>query len=104
MNRLFPAGLCLFRGFSFVSFVRYGPGPNGYMGTILRPMIQSGAFFGFFFTIGHVLRCDDMEVHQRQNGYHIQPIIKTTLVYPIMTKHQQIGTYRMGSLTEELLS
>lgn len=65
------------------------------MGTILRPMIQSGAFFGFFFTIGHVLRCDDMEVDEKQKLYHAQPMTKTTFVYPIMSKHQ-VGTYQIS--------
>jgi hypothetical protein len=45
------------------------------MGTLVRPMLQSGAFFGFFFAIGHVLRCDDNTLGKQQETFYISHAI-----------------------------
>ncbi len=37
---------------------RHGPGPSGYMRTIGKYMMQSGASFGFFMGIGTVIRSE----------------------------------------------
>ncbi|KAF5392431.1 hypothetical protein D9757_002146 [Collybiopsis confluens] len=52
------AGLAM--GFLFGSWtiMRHGPGPNGAMATLSKYMLNQAAFFGFFFSIGAVIRSD----------------------------------------------
>ncbi|GAW09186.1 mitochondrial genome maintenance protein [Lentinula edodes] len=52
------AGLAM--GFLFGSWtiIRYGPGPNGAMATLSKYMLNQAAFFGFFFSVGSVIRND----------------------------------------------
>ncbi|KAF9072693.1 reactive mitochondrial oxygen species modulator 1-domain-containing protein [Rhodocollybia butyracea] len=52
------AGLAM--GFLFGSWtiIRYGPGPKGALATLSKYMLNQAAFFGFFFSIGAVIRSD----------------------------------------------
>ncbi|KIK70381.1 hypothetical protein GYMLUDRAFT_234853 [Collybiopsis luxurians FD-317 M1] len=52
------AGMAM--GFLFGSWtiIRYGPGPNGALATLSKYMLNQAAFFGFFFSIGAVIRSD----------------------------------------------
>ncbi|UZJ53933.1 hypothetical protein CBS101457_003253 [Exobasidium rhododendri] len=52
-------GLCIgFIGAS-VQILRAGPGPRGAMGTLAQFMGTSAATFGFFMSIGTVIRTED---------------------------------------------
>ncbi|RPA78253.1 hypothetical protein BJ508DRAFT_183795, partial [Ascobolus immersus RN42] len=51
-------GLCM--GFIFGSYtvIKQGPGPNGYLRTVGQYMAGSAATFGFFMSIGSVIRTE----------------------------------------------
>ncbi|KAG9240723.1 reactive mitochondrial oxygen species modulator 1-domain-containing protein [Calycina marina] len=44
--------------FGSVNIMRYGAGPNGVMRSLGQYMLGSGATFGFFMSIGSVVRTD----------------------------------------------
>ncbi|TIA87831.1 hypothetical protein E3P99_02957 [Wallemia hederae] len=52
----------IFGGFSII---RAGPGPRGVMGTLSQYMLSSAATFGFFMSIGSVIRTEE-EYRQRR--------------------------------------
>lgn len=45
--------------FLMMSYDRYGHGGQGYLRTVGKMAIQSGASFGLFMGIGSFIRCDD---------------------------------------------
>jgi len=47
----------LFGGFNLL---RYGPGPNGFVRSLGQTMVSSAAMFGFFMSIGTVIRTEGM--------------------------------------------
>ncbi|KAK9717296.1 subunit of TIM23 translocase complex [Basidiobolus ranarum] len=51
-------GLCIGLVFGTVTLLRYGPGRNGYVQTLGRYMVSSAATFGFFMSVGSVVRSD----------------------------------------------
>ncbi|KAE9409361.1 hypothetical protein BT96DRAFT_1012921 [Gymnopus androsaceus JB14] len=68
------AGLAM--GFLFGSWtiIRYGPGPNGALATLSKYMLNQAAFFGFFFSIGSVIR-NDSELLQASQMARLSPAI-----------------------------
>ncbi|GHJ85980.1 hypothetical protein NliqN6_2382 [Naganishia liquefaciens] len=60
MGALMGSGVGLTIGFIFGSFsiLRGGPGPRGALATLSQYMLSSAATFGFFMSIGSVIRTD----------------------------------------------
>ncbi|KAJ9107510.1 hypothetical protein QFC21_000966 [Naganishia friedmannii] len=60
MGALMGSGVGLTIGFIFGSFsiLRAGPGPRGALATLSQYMLSSAATFGFFMSIGSVIRTD----------------------------------------------
>ncbi|ORX88402.1 hypothetical protein K493DRAFT_319502 [Basidiobolus meristosporus CBS 931.73] len=56
-------GLCIGLVFGTVTLMRYGPGRNGYIQTLGRYMVSSAATFGFFMSVGSVVRSDGTQVN-----------------------------------------
>ncbi|KAL8839593.1 MAG: hypothetical protein Q9170_001697 [Blastenia crenularia] len=60
MGAMLGGSVGLIMGFIFGGFniMRYGGGPNGPMRTLGQYMLGSGATFGFFMSIGSVIRTE----------------------------------------------
>ncbi|KAI5455447.1 subunit of TIM23 translocase complex [Naganishia albida] len=60
MGAIMGSGVGLTIGFIFGSFsiLRGGPGPRGALATLSQYMLSSAATFGFFMSIGSVIRTD----------------------------------------------
>ncbi|EOQ98895.1 Protein MGR2 [Wallemia ichthyophaga EXF-994] len=67
MGALMGSTVGLTIGFIFGGFsiIRAGPGPRGVMGTLSQYMLSSAATFGFFMSIGSVIRTEE-EFRQRR--------------------------------------
>ncbi|TIB70457.1 hypothetical protein E3Q10_02920 [Wallemia mellicola] len=67
MGALMGSTVGLTIGFIFGGFsiIRAGPGPRGVMGTLSQYMLSSAATFGFFMSIGSVIRTEE-EFNQRR--------------------------------------
>lgn len=46
-----------------IQILRAGPGPRGALGTLSQFMLSSAATFGFFMSIGTVLRTEGLDGH-----------------------------------------
>lgn len=52
-------GLCMGLVFGTFNILRYGAGPKGFLGTLSQYMLSSAATFGFFMSIGSVIRTQE---------------------------------------------
>ncbi|WZH41740.1 Mitochondrial genome maintenance mgr2 [Fusarium acuminatum] len=71
-----PVGVIMGFVFGTVNIFRYGAGPNGIMRTLGQYMLGSGATFGFFMSIGSVIRSDaDPKLHDMYMRTQRRPIM-----------------------------
>ncbi|EGS23717.1 uncharacterized protein CTHT_0004160 [Thermochaetoides thermophila DSM 1495] len=85
MGAMMGGTVGLIIGFIFgtVNIFRYGPGPNGIMRTLGQYMLGSGATFGFFMSIGSVIRSDCSSPILQEAYFRAQrrPIIMAAQAY-----------------------
>ncbi|KAI8182085.1 Protein MGR2 [Colletotrichum sp. SAR 10_75] len=62
-------------GGSSVNIMRYGAGPNGIMRTLGQYMAGSGATFGFFMSIGSVIRSDSAIAEAAYRNMQRRPVL-----------------------------
>ncbi|KAK7694227.1 hypothetical protein QCA50_001407 [Cerrena zonata] len=75
MGAMMGAGVGLTIGFIFGSYsiLRGGAGPRGALPTLSQYMLTSGATFGFFLSIGSVIRNDgEMPAHWEASQMHLR--------------------------------
>ncbi|KAI9904031.1 hypothetical protein N3K66_000560 [Trichothecium roseum] len=78
MGAMMGGSVGLIMGFIFgtVTIFRYGAGPNGIMRTLGQYMAGSGATFGFFMSVGSVIRSDaDLKMHEMYLRAQRRPIV-----------------------------
>ncbi|KAL2107073.1 hypothetical protein VUR80DRAFT_5729 [Thermomyces stellatus] len=78
MGALMGGSVGVIIGFIFgtTSIFRYGAGPNGIMRTLGQYMAMSGATFGFFMSIGSVIRTDSSPIlHEAYMRSQNRPIM-----------------------------
>ncbi|KAI8871574.1 hypothetical protein GQ42DRAFT_161935 [Ramicandelaber brevisporus] len=61
-------GVCLGFLMGTMQIIRFGPTHRGIMGTLGQYMLTSGSFFGFFMSIGSVIRSQE-QLGQRRIQY-----------------------------------
>ncbi|EQB44642.1 Protein MGR2 [Colletotrichum siamense] len=61
--------------FGSVNIMRYGAGPNGIMRTLGQYMAGSGATFGFFMSIGSVIRSDSAIAEAAYRNMQRRPVL-----------------------------
>lgn len=69
---------------------RYGPGPNGYIRSIAKYMIQSGASFGFFMGIGTIIRTEG------RNGIEYRRAVDVRIVDSAWSSDREKIERRLG--------
>ncbi|KAJ1909194.1 subunit of TIM23 translocase complex [Tieghemiomyces parasiticus] len=67
-------GLGLGAIFGIITILRVGPGPKGYLSTMGQYMLSSGATFGFFMSIGSVIRTEGKFQQPRLLGPQAVPV------------------------------
>lgn len=76
MGALMGGGVGLTIGFIFGSWsiIRGGAGPRGAMATLSQYMLSSAATFGFFLSIGSVIRSDCAVVPVLEGAASVRPL------------------------------
>jgi NAD/NADP transhydrogenase beta subunit len=69
-------GLCIGLVFGTMNIIRYGPGNRGYVSTLATYMGSSAATFGFFMSIGTVIRTEPLSVEQRRRVVRPMPLYR----------------------------
>ncbi|EEB06081.1 membrane protein Mgr2 [Schizosaccharomyces japonicus yFS275] len=63
------AGMGIGLVFGTLAVLRYGPGPHGFVRTMGRYIFSSAATFGFFMSIGSVIRSEELDVSETQRQF-----------------------------------
>jgi hypothetical protein len=72
-------GCCVGILFGGFNALRYGPGPDGFLRYIGKNMAASAAMFGFFMSIGSVIRTEEQQAmdaaRQRANAWRNRRLV-----------------------------
>ncbi|OMJ24667.1 Protein MGR2 [Smittium culicis] len=75
-------GACLGTLIGIYSTMKVGPGPRGYLASIGKYALGSGATFGFFMSIGSVIRTESLNGLPEHQLVSLQSMSNRNIYYP----------------------